>query len=302
MIVNRLKLLLVALLWLLPGMIVAQQGAAHIVIVKSSDNGYFNQSIEILISHVDEAATFEVVLAENLDSEFANAGDDRFFVALGESAVKTVASLGGKISSLNAYITQEQYQQLDIGYQATVLLDQPLQRYLSFCKLLLGIDSVGVITTGKFDLDRRQSDQLERLQIELNQYRLDPLNKLLPVLRGLLQQNDVLLMLPRQAIYNRDTLKGVLLTSYRSRRPAISYSPAHVKAGALASIYSSPIDIGRHLAILLNQKLRNPAGRLPAFQFARYYSIATNRRVARALGISLPGESELRARLDALER
>jgi len=301
-IAKRLKVLLFALLWLLPGMNAAQQGAAHIVIVKSSDNGYFNQSIETLISHVDEAAKFEVVLAENLGSDLANAGDDRFFVAFGESAVKTVAALGAKINSLNAYITEEQYQQLDIGNQATVLLDQPLQRYLAFCKLLLGVESVGVITTGKIDIDRQQSDQLERLQIELNQYQLDPLNKLLPVLRRLLQHNDVLLMLPRQAIYNRDTLKGVLLTSYRSRRPAISYSPAHVKAGALASIYSSPVDIGRHLAMLLNQRLRNPAHRLPAVQFARYYSIVSNRRVARALGISLPGESELRARLDALER
>ena len=108
-------------------------------------------------------------------------------------------------------------------------------------------------------------------------------------------------MLPRRAIYNRDSLKGVLLTSYRNRKPAISYSPAHVKSGALASIYSSPVDIGRHLAQLINQKLKNPDARLPEYQYARFYSIATNRKIARALGIQLPGEAELRKALDGLE-
>jgi ABC-type uncharacterized transport system substrate-binding protein len=107
-------------------------------------------------------------------------------------------------------------------------------------------------------------------------------------------------MLPRQSIYNRDTVKGVLLASYRSRKPVVSYSPAHVRSGAVASIYSSPIDIGRHLAVLINQGLQNESGADTAFQFARFYSITTNSRVATALGISLPAERDLRSRLDSL--
>jgi ABC-type uncharacterized transport system substrate-binding protein len=120
-------------------------------------------------------------------------------------------------------------------------------------------------------------------------------------LRELLSQNDVLLMLPRQSIYNRDTLKGVLLTSYRNRKPAISYSPAHVKSGAVASIFSSPVDIGRHLALLLNQKLNNQLHNGSPLQFARFYTITTNLRVADALGIDFPEERELRSRIDELQ-
>jgi ABC-type uncharacterized transport system substrate-binding protein len=160
---------------------------------------------------------------------------------------------------------------------------------------------VGIIDEDEIELNRPQTEVLDKLGFVLNQYRIDPLNKLLPVLRQLLQQNDALLMLPRQSIYNRDSLKGVLLTSYRNRKPAISYSPAHVKSGALASIYSSPVDIGRHLAQLINSKLRNPSYKIPAYQYARFYSIATNRRVAHALGIELPAESELRSAIDGLE-
>ena len=110
------------------------------------------------------------------------------------------------------------------------------------------------------------------------------------------------MMLPRQSVYNRDTLKGVLLTGYRNRKPVISYSPAHVKSGALASIYSSPIDIGRHLATLVNRQLKNPAQKTRGFEFARFYSIRTNPRIASALGIVLPAERELRSALDRLQR
>ena len=128
-----------------------------------------------------------------------------------------------------------------------------MHRYLAFCKLLLGVDSIGVINDRAVELKPRAAITLNEFSLTLNQYQLDADNKLLPVLRDLLQQNDSLLMLPRQSIYNRDTIKGVLLASYRNRKPVVSYSPAHVRSGAVASIYSSPVDIGRHLALLINQ-------------------------------------------------
>ena len=94
----------------------------------------------------------------------------------------------------------------------------------------------------------------------------------------------------------------MLLTSYRSRKPVISYSPAHVKSGALASIYSSPVDIGRHLALLANRILESQPHQGAAHQFAKFYSITSNRQVARSLGITLPSEGALRQRLDELEQ
>ena len=107
-------------------------------------------------------------------------------------------------------------------------------------------------------------------------------------------------MLPRQSVYNRETLKGVLLSCYRQRRPVVSYSPAHVKSGALASIYSSPEDIGRHLSILVERRLEHQKSGKDNYQYARFYSIAVNRQVARSLGMELPDHDELRKRIDGL--
>ena len=280
----------------------AQPAISQIIIVKSSDNSYFNQSIETLIKQVDRTAQFKVVMPRDLHTVVVTGEEQQIFVALGQSAAEAVSRLDGGVSAFNAYLTEEQSRDLNLGNQVAVLLDQPLQRYLAFCRLILAVDSVGIITEQLIVLDPGQSDLLQVLDFSLNQYQIDPLNKLLPVLRQLLTQNDALLMLPRQSVYNRDTLKGVLLTGYRNRKPVISYSPAHVKSGALASIYSSPVDIGRHLATLVNRQLENPARETRGFEYARFYSIRTNPRIASALGIVLPAERELRSALDRLQR
>ncbi len=273
----------------------------EIVIVKGSDNAYFDETITTLTQHVEHAARIRVVQPANLAREFSSrpkhSQKRSLFVALGPTAVAAVKQFDAEAPLISAYITLEQYRRLAIGDQFAVLLDQPMQRYLKFCKLLLNAASIGVISDQAIQTDTPPGTNPG---LRLNQYRVDPANKLLPVLRKLLQANDALLILPRESIYNRDSLKGVLLTSYRNRKPAISYSPAHVRSGALASIYSSPIDIGRHLALIVKQHLRRPGATEPGYEFARFYSITSNNRIAQALAIELPDESELRAQLDRI--
>ena len=290
-----------ALIILVTGISTSVQAAGQVIIVKSSDNAYFDQTIRTLVNHVDPATRFKVVEAPQLPDALSGSDPHDLFIALGQTAVEAVDRLGTEASSINAYITLEQYHHLQPDDDLTIVLDQPMYRYLAFCKLMLGIERVGIIEENEIDLDREQVQILDEFKLKLNQYRVSKANKLLPVLRELLHQNDALLMLPRQSIYNRDTLKGVLLSSYRNRKPAISYSPAHVKSGAVASIFSSPVDIGRHLAQLLNQTLASRARVDNPIEFPKFYTIATNLRVANALGIDLPGEQELRSRIDDLQ-
>jgi putative ABC transport system substrate-binding protein len=274
----------------------------EIVIIKGSDNAYFDETITTLARHVEHFARIRVVQQADLAREFSDHPEHSLFIAFGPSAVAAVKQFDQRVPLISAYLTHEQYRELAIDDQFAVLLDQPMKRYLTFCKLLLNADSIGVISDRGIDTNTPSitpSDTNPGLTV--NQYRVDPTNKLLPVLRELLQENDALLMLPRQSIYNQDSLKGVLLTSYRNRKPAISYSPAHVRSGALASIYSSPIDIGRHLALIVKQRLMHPGSAAPAYEFARYYSITSNRRIAQALAIKLPDEGDLRAQLDRIQ-
>ena len=267
----------------------------QIVIVKSGDNSYFNQTIETLISHVENAVSFKVIEADSIDANADHLSSANRIIALGIKASQLVLERFPKKKLISAYLTQQQHRQLQLANdnQLTVLLDQPLLRYLAFTKFQFNPKSVGIINHSPIELNRQQRKTLKRLKLQLNQYQSTKPRDLLSTVRQLVQQNDVLLMLPEQGIYNRNTLKGILLTAYRARRPVISYSPAHVMSGAVAAIYSSPADIGRHLADVLNDYDDGFADSSANVQFARYYSVMTNSRVAHALGIDISDESGL---------
>ena len=297
-----LKLLLAAsLLWMMSPRLPALMHMHEVVIVKSSDNVFFEKSAETLIDHADESLSFRVILPDQLDTELAADQDSRLFVAFGAPALDALRQFDANASVISAYLTLEQYRDLAIDDQLAILLDQPPDRYLAFSKLLLDPETIGVILEDELESDATLAASMQEHGLTLNRYRLDADNKLMPVLRDLFRENDALLMLPRNSIYNPDTLKAVLLTSYRNRKPAISYSPAHVRAGALASIYSSPVDIGRHLAQIVNQRLEHPASLAPGYEYARFYSIATNPSVAQALELDLLDESEIRSGLDRVK-
>jgi len=96
---------------------------------------------------------------------------------------------------------------------------------------------------------------------------------------------DALIATPEHEIFNRSTLRTVLLTAYGYAKPVIGYSKAYVKAGALISSYSSSEHAFRQVAEVLPELLE------PGYESAvdvlepRYFSITDNPSVARSLGL-----------------
>ena len=275
----------------------------QIVIVKSSDNHYFNQSIETLINNSTQSLRLKVINVTSVKEETSLLEQSKLTIALGIKATRTITRHFPGKPIISAYLTEEQWQHLKPTGKThiAVLLDQPLTRYLSFSHALLNAESVGIVNFDPIKLSQKQSRILSRLKLRLLQYQPEHADQLLATIRQLIRRNDALLMLPNQRVYNRDTLKGILLTTYRNNTPVISYSPAHVKSGALASIFSSPEDIGKHLGDILNQYLSNKLTSKNTAEFARYYSIVTNSRVAHSLGLELPDTNILRQKLSEVE-
>jgi putative ABC transport system substrate-binding protein len=302
---GRLRHVGLLLLLLLGGLQSSRGDNLQAVIVKSSDNSYFNQTIETLIKHAEDHTQFNVINSDELNASSEILRKSNIVVTLGATAANSVASQSLDQLVLNAYVTDRQTDHFKNRNQKhiAVLLNQPLERYLAFSQQLLNLKSLGTISHTNLSLNSRQEKIRKKLDLKLNQYRLGDTNKkLLSVVRQLIKNNEALLMLPDQTIFNRDTLKGVLLTTYRSRTPVISYSPGHVKSGALAAIYSSPTDIGRHLANLVNRYHKGSLNPNHQSVYAQYYSIAINNRVARSLGLELTDEEELRKLIDGLTK
>ena len=276
-------------------------GDRQIVIVRSSDNTYFNQTIETLINNTDDHINIKVIDTSSMDSAADILQKADIIVTLGANSASAVSSQAANQLIINAYITLAQVKQFQHRNQnhISVLLNQPLERYLVFSQQLLNLKTLGTINRSNPAILSQQRKASKRLNLKLDQYQLGETNKrLLAIVRQLIKKNEALLMLPDQTIYNRATLKGILLTTYRGRTPVISYSPGHVKSGALAAIYSSPANIGQHLANLINQHHRGKLKTNNKLIYAEYYSIATNQRVAHSLGLDLPGEENLRQLID----
>lgn len=77
----------------------------------------------------------------------------------------------------------------------------------------------------------------------LNTYALDSIAALNVRLAGILENNDILLLFPSSQLFNADSARFILLSSYRLGRPVIGPNAAFVKAGSLASVVASSASI-----------------------------------------------------------
>ncbi|TNE76121.1 MAG: hypothetical protein EP334_09005, partial [Gammaproteobacteria bacterium] len=118
------------------------------------------------------------------------------------------------------------------------------------------------------------------------------------VLRPLVQDSDVFIALPDQAILNRAIAKWILHLGFQQKVPVIGFSRAYTSAGALASIYTAPEDVGRQAGEMIAAASERDWSQPPQMQYPRYFTLSTNPAVARSLGINLPPENEIYRRIE----
>lgn len=116
-----------------------------------------------------------------------------------------------------------------------------------------------------------------------------------------LSYSDVLLALPNKSIYNSSTIKNILLTSYRFRKPIIAFSQNFADAGALASIHSSIEQVGQSASSLVDQYYKLDHQFKNSVNHPQSFDISINRQVFRALDLSLPDIDALRQTLQQTE-
>lgn len=96
-------------------------------------------------------------------------------------------------------------------------------------------------------------------------------------------QNEVLLALPDSGVYNTESIRNILLSTYRHKQAVIGFSADMVKAGALATTYSDIEDVDAQVAEMAASYVAT--GVLPPPQFPRYFRTVVNEGVARSLDV-----------------
>lgn len=228
-------------------------------------------------------------------------------VALGSKALREAAQRAAQLPAwsavpiLSALVPQAAYRSLASGLpkgSSAIWLDQPVDRFMQLLRLAMpqrrrvGV-LLGPTTLAQEPMLIRSASQREfqLVKAEVNNVTTD----LYPALQGVLQTADVLLALPDPLLYSAEALQNILIASYRQRVPLLSYSAAHVRAGATLALHTPLEQVSLQVAQALRAFL---GGRgLPAPEGAQGFAVAINEQVARSLSLDLRSESELEAAL-----
>ncbi len=264
-------------------------GTKSILVIKTDDNSYHQSTINQFKSGTSDISAIDELTLTNKNThiEFDNYN---LIITLGMKAAQQIAESNVKLPVISSYITNNQLREMTPGLNQTiVLLEQPLTRYIKFIKRIIPADNIALLKPKDNSIPDNEIDKIsQKLSIKINQVLIDDSDNRISAVRDLLEQSSALLALPDPEIYNRSTIKGILLTTYRARKPLISYSPSHVRSGALASIFASPKNIGTQLADLTRQLLLEPDNRLHRVYYSSYCQITFNQKIADSLNIELP--------------
>jgi len=120
-------------------------------------------------------------------------------------------------------------------------------------------------------------------------------------IKNALNHSDALLALPDKSIYNSNSVKNILLTSYRHRKPVIAFSHNFVSAGALASIHSNIEQVAQSASSLIQQYFETGQQFINTVNYPQTFDISINRQVFRALNLTSPDIDKLRQVLEQTE-
>jgi ABC-type uncharacterized transport system substrate-binding protein len=180
-----------------------------------------------------------------------------------------------------------------------ISLDQPPRRYAKLAKLIKPkITSIGV-ALGPISRFKKESidKKLKQIGAKVNivniAYKDNPVKKL----RTLFQNNQLVVVFPDKAEFNRSLARWVISLSYKYQVPVISYSKKYADAGALISLYSTPTQIAKQTTEMAVSYLQH--GLKPKLLLTpKYFDIRINQSVNQALEINLLGKTELLRRLN----
>lgn len=286
----------------------APAAAAQVVVVLSDDSAPYQEVYQAVRGRLDDGPhVLSRAYAEGLTAASLNGA--QLAVTVGVRAAESVATLPVRTPVLAVLVPRAWYVKSgrdrlgDSGRRSVsaIYLDQPFERQAQLIRLALpDARRAGVL------LSVEQSGLAGELEAALQAQQLDLVLGVLPsdgrlmnALENVLSESDVLLAETDPLIFNRNTAQSLFLTSYRYRTPVLGYSRSLTRAGALLSLHSSPVQIGRQTAESVTAALQSGAVRLPLPDHPVYFSVSINEQVARSLGYTLPQEAELEKRLGA---
>jgi hypothetical protein len=180
--------------------------------------------------------------------------------------------------------------------EAVLYITQPFCRQLGFISVInKSWHSVSILSSQKKPFSAAALNRCaSEFDLKLHIVKTDTNGSLSRNIKDALEHSDILLAIPDKSIYNRKTVKNILLTSYRYRKPVIGFSDSFVRAGALASIHSSTDQIAESASHIIRDYFNNKKTFTKLVNYPQLFDVSINRQVFRALGIATPDIDKLK--------
>jgi len=301
------------LVWLWLGWSAAGAGAAEpaVVLVSSETSAAYVELADTLAAELERSGTARDAVRRMTAAEFEDGErpTPRLFVALGVRAATALARTDERAPVLCTLLPRASFERIlqQSGRKASsqfsaIYLDQPFSRRLDLVRLLLPqARRIGVLWS---DETADQQAALEAAAasrgLRVVSAQVGATQTLFPALKKVLDDSDALLAVADPHIYNSGSIQNILLSSVRVKVPMVAFSPAYVKAGALAAVHVTQVQIGQQAALLARAVLQGRS--LPGTpQYSREFEISVNLPVAHALALQVDAAA-LTARMRQLER
>lgn len=227
-----------------------------------------------------------IVVVSNLSAERRSRA---IYLAIGPRALRALldADVAGPVVSL--FSTRESFRDLTAhaGGRASAIYSEasPESQLRLINHIFEQGTTVGVLLgESSADLAPVLRQEAKRLGLEL-QVRIAEKGASPPREFAYFDNAAVLLAVPDTRVFNGETLRGILESTYRRGQAIIGFSPALVNAGTLAAAYSSVEDVLSTLDLMLPEL---EASSLPEARYPIYWRTAVNDSVARSLNILFP--------------
>ena len=273
----------------------------HIVIITSSRSSYQQQTADTIQKQLENANTITMLVsAENIASSSNN--KKTLYIAIGDKAIRNLHEFDPDAFTLR--LTSKQIPGIKYSSaQSDLITAQPACRNIQLIKAINDRwDSVGVLSSkNSLNIAAELTRCAIKQNINLNVYAISDDSDLLKTLENAVENNKVLLAITDPLIYNSQSVKNILLTAYRHRKPVIAYSDSFVQAGAIAASYTSAQYAGSTAARLIMDFLENNWQFDKNIYRPEEFAVSLNRQVASSLEIPLPSEEILVERIKKMD-
>ncbi len=274
-----------------------------VVILKTSNLLYYNQAADSFYNRMKQKAKISKYILNEIEEtqlikNIYNDNPDLIFTA-GTAATRALLSEFREIPIVFSMVINPVHLKFVASLRgsgnnlAGTALDIPLEEQFKWMKRVIPhIRQVGVIWQAEYseDLIKAATIIASKKKIELISRRIKGIEGIIPGLEVLSKKIDLLWAIPDPGVYNRRTIREILLFTLRNKMPFMGASEQYVRAGALFCLTANYEEQGNQAAAIAIRILNGADPSDIPVHLPRDIRLGVNLNTSKLLGLKIPSK------------